>query len=186
MTLRKLCASLVLSALTLTVYAESGLWVRPAPGQVPSVQLGWDYNSVAEPSVVGFWIYQGGSSGNYTNRIQFPGSATRTATVTNVPSGKTFYFACTAYTTDGLESEFSNELAFRKPGPPILNATQMRGLFVKIAGIGTPNTLYAFERTEDLKNWETWELAQADSDGNVELLQMPFIGQSFYRIKEFP
>lgn len=178
----KLLALLIL--VPTIVMAESGIWVRPSPGQTPSVQLGWDYTN-AEPNLAGFYVYQGGSSWNYTNRVLFAGALTRSGTITNVIPGRTYYFAATAITTDNLESDFSNELAYRKPGPPNLNPNQMRGLFVRVAANGDPNTLYAIERSTDLKHWEQWDFSVADSTGEFGLFELP-LETAFYRTKEYP
>lgn len=170
--------------LSLAAFAESGIWVRPTPGQVPSVQLGWDYTSV-DPTISGFYIYQGGLPGNYTNRVWCPGSSTRSGIVTNVLSGRTYYFAATAYTIDNLESEFSNELQFRKPASPNLVPSQMKGLFVGVMAIGDPNSLYAIERSTDLKHWVQWDFSIADSTGEFGLFELP-LETAFYRTKEYP
>lgn len=70
-----------------------------------SVGLAWDHSE--DKSVVGYRIYYGPRPGVYTNRIEV-GYVTTTR-VTNLQDGATYYFAATAFSDEGLESEFSNE-----------------------------------------------------------------------------
>ena len=51
----------------------------------------------------------------YTNMMDV-GNVTN-ATVTNLVSGPTYYFSCTAYDTNGLESDYSGEVSFTVPIP---------------------------------------------------------------------
>lgn len=80
----------------------------------PSVTLGWDKET--DPSVVGYFVYDGVASRVYTNMVD-AGPAT-TATITNLVRGQTYFFAATAYTASGLESDYSVELSYFVPLPP--------------------------------------------------------------------
>lgn len=87
----------------------------------PSITLAWD--SSADPSVVGYKVYYGVGTRNYTNSVS-AGSAT-TLTVSNLVVGTTYYFAATAYDTNGIESDYSTEVSgsVALPNqPPTLNA----------------------------------------------------------------
>ena len=89
------------------------LWTSNAPP--PSVTLAWN-PSVPSTGVAGYSIYYGVRSGNYTNLVD-AGLATN-GVVSNLVVGTTYYFATTAHTSTGLESDFSNEavwLAGRSP-----------------------------------------------------------------------
>ena len=70
-----------------------------------SVTLAWDASPDA--SVTGYRVYYGGASGVYTNSASV-GNVT-TATFSNLPDGATFYFAAVGFTSEGVESDFSNE-----------------------------------------------------------------------------
>ena len=87
----------------------------------PSLTLGW--NPSPGTNVAGYHLYYGGASGNYSNTVD---AGTNTmATVSNLTIGATYYFAATAYDSDGLESDFSNEINYTIPTPsmaPTLNA----------------------------------------------------------------
>ena len=75
-----------------------------APPQ--SATPAWD-PSVPSADVAGYFIYYGGVMGSYTNRFNV-GLGTN-GVVSNLVAGTTYYFATTAYTSSGLESDFSNE-----------------------------------------------------------------------------
>jgi hypothetical protein len=86
------------------------------------VTLAWSAST--DPNVAGYNIYYGGASHTYTNMIPV-GNAT-SVTIPGLVQGTTYYFAATTYTTSGLESAFSGELAYLVPAganqPPTLNA----------------------------------------------------------------
>lgn len=80
---------------------------------VPSVRLAWDAST--DPSVAGYRIYQGLASRNYSNMLD--AGASTNLTVAGLVPGLTNYFAATAYTAAGLESDFSSEVAYVSPLP---------------------------------------------------------------------
>ena len=90
------------------------------------VVLGWDASPDA--SAVGYRVYYGGASGNYTNSATV-GNVTNT-TFNGLPDGTTYYFAAVAYTVDGFESAFSNEIIYNVPSLSTSNQ------FPTIAAIG--------------------------------------------------
>jgi hypothetical protein len=79
-----------------------------APPQ--SATLAWN-PSVPSTDVAGYFLYYGAATDSYTNRVDV-GLATN-AVVTNLSAGKTYYFATTAYTSSGLESDYSNEAVWQ-------------------------------------------------------------------------
>jgi len=90
---------------------------------VGSVTLAWDPSP--DSTVVGYRVYYGVASGNYTNSAAV-GNVTN-ATVANLVDGVTYYFAATAYDSAGGESDFSNEATYTVPisnpnQPPTLNS----------------------------------------------------------------
>lgn len=70
--------------------------------------LRWDPNT--EPSVLGYRVYDGPSSRNYTHvtdvglQTSFP--------LDHIPAATTRYFAVTAYDTNRIESDLSEEIRF--------------------------------------------------------------------------
>ena len=79
-----------------------------APPQ--SATLAWD-PSAPSTDVAGYFIYYGVSTRSYTNLVDV-GLATN-GVVSNLVAGTTYYFATTAYTSSGLESDYSNEAVWQ-------------------------------------------------------------------------
>ena len=90
----------------------------PAVGQKAKVRLTWDPNP--ESDLGGYRVYYGPTSRGYTNFQQF-GKA-NTNTVTGLLDNTPYYFAVTAFNTNGLESDYSNEVLIvtqgNRPGAP--------------------------------------------------------------------
>jgi Fibronectin type III domain len=78
------------------------------------VSLSWDPDS--DPSVVGYRLYSGTTSGVYTQTME-AGSAT-SMIVSNLTPGRTYYFAVTAYTSSFAQSGFSNQVSYQVPASP--------------------------------------------------------------------
>src|SRR5208282_1964379 len=94
------------------------------PAFAQNVTLAW--NPSTDPTVVGYNIYYGGASGNYTNTLS-AGNATN-ITVSGLVAGDTYYFAATTYNSSGVQSSFSSEVSYFVPTntvtvnqPPTLN-----------------------------------------------------------------
>ncbi len=84
---------------------------------VSSVTLAWDAST--DPTVVGYNIYYGTASRTYTNLVNV--TMTNAVTISGLVPAVTYYFAATAYTGSGLESEFSTEAFYAVPA---LNSNQ--------------------------------------------------------------
>jgi hypothetical protein len=76
-----------------------------------SVNLAWNANT--ESTIAGYKLYTGTASGVYGTPTD-KGNVT-TASVANLTSGTTYYFALTAYTTTGQESAKSTEISYKAP-----------------------------------------------------------------------
>ena len=87
-----------------------------------TVNLAWDASPDA--GVVGYKVYYGGASGNYTNSA-LVGNVTN-ATFTGLVNGATYYFAASSIDGSGFEGDFSNEttttVPFNANQAPTLNA----------------------------------------------------------------
>ncbi|MBZ0220469.1 MAG: fibronectin type III domain-containing protein [Candidatus Methylomirabilis sp.] len=88
-----------------------------ASGEEPfrSVEVAWDppdtrQNGTALSSgeIGGYRVHYGAESGNYDTIIDVGGATS--LTIEDVPSDCDIYVAVTVYDTDGLESNFSDEL----------------------------------------------------------------------------
>ena len=111
------------------------LWSSPA-WAASSLTLAWDPST--STNVAGYRIYYGPSSRNYTNTLDV-GNAT-SATLSNLVTGATYYFAATAYDTANLESDFSNEVGYTNlllAPPTIVLTSPVNGtIFTAPATIG--------------------------------------------------
>ena len=108
--------------------------------QKASVTLTWDPNTEAD--LGGYRIYWGASSRAYTNLLD-SGRLT-TNKVANLLDGRTYYFAVTAYNTNGLESDYSNEVVITTKGrlspPSNLSGSQNRDIVAWIELRGRTNS----------------------------------------------
>jgi hypothetical protein len=79
-----------------------------APPQ--SATLAWN-PSIPSTDVAGYFIYYGGATGIYTNRVDL--GLAMIGVVSNLVAGATYYFTTTVYTFAGLESDYSNEAVWQ-------------------------------------------------------------------------
>ena len=89
-------------------------WAAAAGAQ--QVTLAWDAS--ASTNVAGYRLYYGTNTGSY----QFVTNAGPALTQSVVlPHRGRWFFAATAYDTNGLESDFSSEVSWEsKPVPPVM------------------------------------------------------------------
>ena len=80
-------------------------------GFAANVSLAWDPSP--DTNVVRYYVYYGAGSGDYTNRVN--ADNTTSVTVSNLAVGSAYFFAATAISDDGLESDFSNEVSYTVP-----------------------------------------------------------------------
>jgi hypothetical protein len=85
--------------------------VASLPVGAAQVTLAWDPNQ--EPDLAGYNVYWGPASRDYPHRADV-GTST-SFVISGVEEGRIYYFAVTAYDTDGSESTYSIELAYAVP-----------------------------------------------------------------------
>jgi hypothetical protein len=85
-----------------------------APAEAASVHIGWPPSN--SPDVAGYRVHYGDQPGFYTNSVQVDGRFTSDAVIGGLEEGKTYFFAVTAYTADGKESGYSEEISNEKSG----------------------------------------------------------------------
>lgn len=113
--------------------------------------LAW--NPSTDPTVVGYVVYFGTSSGVYTNRVDV---GTNTAyTVTNLQPGIAYYFAVSDYNSLGTESEPSAPFQFVVPGLVKLVPNKFPGGVMLVYFPVVPPYSYEIQASVDLKNWVT-------------------------------
>jgi hypothetical protein len=87
-----------------------------------SVTLAWDPGAPAT-DIAGYAIYYGVASRSYTNVVDV-GLAT-TGVVSNLVAGTTYYFAVTANSSSGLESDYSSEVVWQGQDLPRLRIKRL-------------------------------------------------------------
>ena len=78
-----------------------------APAATASLTFQWD--PVAVSDLAGYKIYRSTTAGTYGSPIATLSASTTTYQMTNLTRGETYFFAVSAYDTNGNESPFSNE-----------------------------------------------------------------------------
>lgn len=104
---------LALAILTLSSCGNGG--GSETVGSNNFAKLSWDppttnADGTTLDDLVGYKIYYGTSSGNYTEMIDITDPQKSDHTIENLASG-TYYFVATAYDTEGNESDFSEEVS---------------------------------------------------------------------------
>ncbi len=99
---------------SLTFIGDKSRTVRLSASNAPpqSATLAWD-PSVPSTDVAGYFIYYGVGTRSYTSRLDV-GLGTN-GVVSNLVAGTIYYFATTAYTSSGLESDYSSEAVWKCP-----------------------------------------------------------------------
>ena len=107
------------SSLPTSINRQTGGWSFYAtlvPQATNSVTLQWNADAVTTnpgTNPVGYHMWVGTSSRNYTQRID-EGNVS-TGTVIGLVPGTTYYFAVTAYNAAGVDSPYSNEVSYQAP-----------------------------------------------------------------------
>ncbi|HTX22246.1 MAG TPA: fibronectin type III domain-containing protein [Candidatus Aquilonibacter sp.] len=116
-----------------------------------SVSLAW--NPSSDTNVVGYNVYYGTTSGDYTGKVQ--AGNVSAITISNLTCGTTYYFAATAFDSAGNESGFSNEAQFIVPGVLALSAGANPGDPAVIKFPVAPSHWYEIQASTDLHTWTT-------------------------------
>jgi hypothetical protein len=79
------------------------------PKIIHAAQITLEWDAVIHPLLEGYVVHYGTSSGDYDVSLDV-GNWT-SVTIADLEEGETYYFAVTAYSTEGEESDFSNEVS---------------------------------------------------------------------------
>ena len=89
-----------------------------------SVTLQW---TDPDPTVTGYDVYYGTLSGTYTNVVDV--GDTTNATITGLVVDKLYFFAVTAYNSNGIQSAYSSQVSYR----PLVPETNQPPVFVTLS-----------------------------------------------------
>ena len=79
------------------------------PKIIHAAQVTLEWDAVIHPLLEGYLVHYGTYSGDYDVSLDV-GNWT-SCTIAGLEEGETYYFAVTAYSTEGEESDFSNEVS---------------------------------------------------------------------------
>lgn len=150
-----------------------------------------DIYATNQPPCPGIIVQQGTNwSRSYTNMVT--AGTNLTATVSNLVSGVTYYFAATAYDTNTLESDFSSEVSCTipmplPPKPPtnvVLSIIAIGSGQIKLQSKVCPNALSTvLYQTALLKPWfVAASNVVADVYGNFIYIETPTNAMRFYKV----
>ncbi len=123
------------SVVTARIFLLLLVLLGPVHAIAGSVTLAWD--PVNSPLLAGYRLHYGPSAGSYTTTIDVGNTTVRT--VANLVDGATYHFAVTSYSSSGLSSGFSNDVAatVAPVSPTDTSApTAPAGLVVRANGAG--------------------------------------------------
>jgi len=132
----------------------------------PGVNLSWDASP--DPGVAHYKIYFGTGSYNYTRTVTV-GNVT-SASIEGLTEGTTYYFAVTAISEWGEESDFSNEAIYVLPKNVTLQVTPLGDGGTQLTGAGEAGHTYQIQATSDYAVWTTLAVRSADASGAFEYI----------------
>lgn len=150
---------------------------RPPPPPViiyTNAVLAWNANT--DGSVAGYTLYQGVTSGNYSNRTDCGTNLTKT--ITNIVFGKVYYFVVTAYNSALVESTPSAEIQFLTPNYLFLSVSNK---MANLMWLSTHTNSYVLQGTTDMKNWVTLKTFTATNI--VQRFSESTVGVKAFRLK---
>jgi hypothetical protein len=163
-------------------------WVVASSGALADESITLVWNPSPSPDAAGCAVYYGTVSGSYDSRID---AGTNTvATVTNLSTGLTYYFAVATYDTDEFESIPSNEVSYSATGtPPAISSVVVRDGQLKITWDSIPGQAYQVQSTTNLNQcyWQSIDsVITADANSASVMEPLGPEDQRFYRLMLVP
>jgi hypothetical protein len=149
--------------------------------------LQWDANP--EPGIVGYRVYSGSSSRDYTQMLDV--GLQTSVPVTNLAAGVTRYFTVTAYNLNLVESPWSDEVWYTPPVDGVESGLVPLELTFSPAGAtirfdGRAGQRYHIAASVDLATWNEIYSATVMADGPVTFTDSSGNPMRFYRVIATP
>jgi hypothetical protein len=169
--------SLPLACLSIALFVAASLLlpVCVPMGHAATVTVAWNANS--EPTVAGYRLYYGTSSGHYSYSVDV-GNSTR-CTLSSLQEGVTYYLAVAAYDVYGNYSGYSNEITYPASPPVDFNGDGKTDLLWRNRATGevflwfmdgaNPLRTQSVATVGDM-NWQIIGSADFNGDGKPDLL----------------
>lgn len=156
-----------------------------ATAPLTNAKLTWNRSTSSE--VVGYRIYYGVASGNYTNSVVV-GNVTN-HTISNLVNGVTYFFASKAYIANGNESSFSNEALFVPGGAATVQILQLRMAPNKQAILtlnGQSGHKYEIQSSVNLTSWTVLGSVTVGTSGTATYTDTsaPSYSKRYYRTRD--
>jgi hypothetical protein len=158
-------------------------WISFYPAAQGAQTLVMAWNASKDKNVVGYCVYYGIESSNYTARIVLPKKKTKVA-VSGLNEGVTYYFTVTSYDSQGLESAPSKEIPYIVPGILALSQRLNSSDPARIKFPVVPKHRYEVQASDDLRSWVTIGQVKGVSNEWMEFddSTAPSHQQRFYRL----
>jgi hypothetical protein len=160
--------------------AASGFGVQPGLPGGQSVTIAW--TASPDPTVVGYNLYYGGSSGTCTNKAD---AGTNTAfAIGGLVAGQTYYFSITSYNSSGIESIPTPQITYLVPGILALSQSVTNDA-MNVSFPVAPGHSYELQASSDLQTWSNiWALPTQATNVWVEFNEpcTNAVAGRFYRL----
>jgi len=172
----------VLAGVVLLTWLCNPACIAATTAPLTNVNLAW--NRSPSSNVAGYRIYFGIASGSYTNSVTV-GSVTN-YTISNLVNGVTYFFASKAYTTNGIESLFSNEALFVPGGAAILQLTMAANRRANLTLTGKSGHRYEIQGSADLTLWSVLSTVTlvTGNTTNFTDTNAPSFAKRYYRTRD--
>jgi Fibronectin type III domain len=135
---------------------------QPSGGQ--QVTLGW--TASPDPTVVGYYLYYGTASGDYTNRINV-GTNTE-FTVSGLVAGTTYYFSETSYNAGSIESSYVPQISYLVPETLTLTQNPTNGAMLVQFPVVSGQS-YQLQASSNLISWSNvWSTSTETTNEWIE------------------
>jgi hypothetical protein len=157
------------------------------PPSLATVTLAWDASS-DHANLSHYQVHHGTAAGAYS--ITTNSGMALTLTVQGLVRGQTYYFAVTAIGTNGLTSDFSNEVGYTVPWEDTIASTvkisTASSALVMLTVTGQVGHTYQIQATPTFATWTVIGTVTLGTSGSAEFADTNAASypKRFYRIKD--